>query len=88
MLEIKKYYAIWCGPCRMLNPVFDKLQKEFPQVPIHHIDIEEETEFVEQANVRSVPTVIYEKNGVEVERFVGLQSELTYRNAIIEHLNN
>lgn len=87
-IVVKKYYATWCGPCRMLNPVFEKISKEFPQISVEHIDIDENPLVTENANVRSVPTVVIEKNGVEIERFVGVQSEIAYKNAINEHIQS
>ena len=86
MLEVKKYFAIWCGPCRMLNPTFDKLKTEYGGVKFTQIDIDEQMNDAQQAGVMSVPTIVIEKDGVEVERFVGVQSDMAYRNAINEHL--
>ena len=48
------------------------------------MDIDENFEVAQKHHVRSVPTVIVEKNGEEVNRFVGVQSELTYTNALNE----
>ena len=87
MVEIKKFEAAWCGPCRMLKPTFVKLEESLGNsVKFSYIDIDGNEHLSEQYNVRSVPTVIIEKDGVEVQRFVGVQSELAYKNAINEVL--
>jgi thioredoxin 1 len=51
------------------------------------VDIDSQFEIAQKYFVRSVPTVIIEKNGKEVERFVGVQSELAYINALNENLS-
>lgn len=87
MLEVKKFEASWCGPCKALKPVFENVSKKFGNnVNFSYIDIDEQFEIAQEYFVRSVPTVIVEKDGVEVSRFVGVQSELTYTNVINENL--
>jgi len=73
MLTVKKFSATWCGPCRALTPVMNDDIDNFPQV-------------AEQYRVSSVPTVIIEKDGLELERFTGLSSKMAYINAINERL--
>lgn len=87
MLELKKFHAIWCGPCRVLNPVFDQLSSQNTNVSFTHIDIDEEPQEASDSNVRSVPTIIVEKDGVEVDRFLGVQSFDIYQNSINKHLS-
>ena len=55
-------------------------------VNFEDIDIEVQYEVAQQYHVRSVPTVIIEKNGEEVQRFTGVQSEMAYINALNENL--
>ena len=87
MIELKKFHAVWCGPCRVLNPVFDQLKNQNTNISFTHIDIDEEPQEASDSNVRSVPTIIVEKDGVEVDRFVGVQSFDTYQNSINKHLS-
>lgn len=83
---VKKFSASWCGPCRMLAPMMESIKPSYSGVKFEEIDIDEKAEVAAQYGVRSVPTVIVEKDGVEVNRFVGVQSAMTYRNAINETL--
>ena len=84
MLEVKKFYGTWCGPCRMLAPVIEKLKTQHTDVVFKDINVDEDYELASQYAVRSIPLVVLEKDGKEVQRFTGLQSELAYTNAINE----
>jgi len=88
MIEVKKFHAIWCGPCRALLPVFESIKKKFGSVKFEDIDVDENYQQAEKYFIRSVPTVVIVKDGVEVDRFTGLQSEISYVNAINESLNS
>ena len=84
MLEVKKFYAEWCGPCKMLTPIMEQDQGKFSDVSFESINIDSQFEVAQKYFVRSVPTVIIEKDGQEVQRFAGLQSEMAYSNALNE----
>ena len=87
MIQVKKFYAEWCGPCKVLSSVMENVKTKFSNVSFEDIDIDGQFEIAQKYYVRSVPTVIIEKNGEEVQRFVGVQSELAYTNAINENLS-
>lgn len=83
MIEVKKFSAIYCHPCKILNPMFERMKaKVDSNVKFSYIDIDEHSEIAQKYNVRSVPTVVIENNGVEVNRIIGLQQEIQYLNAI------
>jgi thioredoxin 1 len=84
MITVKKFYAEWCGPCKMLSPIMEKVKTNNNNVSFSDINIDEDFEVAQKYFVRSVPTVIIEQDGKEVGRFAGLQSELTYTNALNE----
>jgi len=84
MVTVKKFSAEWCGPCRVLAPVMNEIKGQFSNVKFEEYDIDEYNEVTEQYGVRSVPTVIIEKDGVELQRFSGLSSKIAYINAINE----
>ena len=86
MISVKKFYAEWCGPCKVLTPVMENVKSKFTQVQFESVDIDSQFEIAQKYYVRSVPTVIIEKDGKEVGRFVGVQSELAYVNNITENL--
>ena len=87
MLEVKKFEADWCGPCKALKPILENVSSKFGNtVNFSYINIDEQFEVAQKYHVSSVPPVIIEKNGVEINRLVGVQSELAYTNSINENL--
>ena len=84
MIEVKKFYADWCGPCKMLTPVIEGVKNKFTDIKFENINVDENYEIAQKYFVRNVPTVIIEKDGEIIERFVGVQAEMTYTNAINE----
>ena len=90
MLTIKRYTATWCQPCKQLAPVFEELQREMTnerdQITFQTIDVDADREATSAANVSSVPTVIFEKNGQQVYRFSGVLPKSVIAGAIRQHL--
>ena len=84
MVTVKKFSAIWCGPCRALTPVMNEIKGNYSNVKFEEYDIDEYSDITEEYGVRSVPTVIIVKDGIEVNRFTGLSSKMAYVNAINE----
>ena len=83
MVEIKKFEADWCGPCRMLKPTFEKLEGKFGNsVKFSYINVDEQSDLAGQYGVRSIPFVVVEKDGEVVQSVVGAQSEMTYENIL------
>jgi len=84
MVTVKKFSAVWCGPCRALAPVMTEIKAQFSNVKFEDYDVDDYMEETQKYNVTSVPTIIIEKNGEIVERFTGLSSKIAYVNAINE----
>ena len=67
----------------MLKPTFTKLEEKFgSSVKFSYINVDENQEESQKYSVRNIPLVVIEKDGVEVQRVVGAQSELTYENIL------
>lgn len=70
------FWAPWCGPCRMLAPVIDKLAEEFDgKAKICKVNTDEQEELSAQYGIRSIPTMLFFKNGEVVDQMVGATSE-------------
>ncbi len=70
------FWASWCGPCRMMSPVIDKIAEDMKdQVKVCKINIDEEQSLAVKYNVMSIPTFIVFKNGKEEARSIGVQDE-------------
>ncbi|NDD58327.1 MAG: thioredoxin [Chlamydiae bacterium] len=68
------FYADWCGPCRMLAPVLEKVAKEFDgKAKVAKLDIDHAQRISSTYQVSSVPTMILFKDGKETGRLVGLR---------------
>lgn len=83
MTIVKRYTATWCRPCAQLIPIMGQLSAENPNVSFQTIDIEVNKSVAEKLGIRSLPTVIIEKDGVETSRIVGLQPKSVYERAIV-----
>lgn len=70
-LLVVDFWAEWCGPCKMLAPVFEELEKDFPDVTFGKINVDEEVQAALENNVSSIPTLLFIKDGEVVKRAVG-----------------
>jgi len=70
------FWAVWCAPCRMMAPVLNNVASELMENnKVGKINIEEQRNLAQKFNVRSIPTLILFKNGIEVKRFVGVKQK-------------
>ena len=73
---IVDFWAAWCAPCRMMAPILNDVSAELTgNSAVGKINIEEQKTLAEKFKVRSIPTLILFKNGVEVKRFVGIKQK-------------
>jgi len=77
------FYADWCGPCRMMTPVLEKVAKEVKgRAVIGKLDIDSAQKIAAEFQVTSIPTLILYKEGKEVGRLVGLRDAATVKQFI------
>ena len=81
------FWAIWCGPCRMVAPIVDELAHEHQgQLKVMKLDVDENENTAMAYGVMSIPTLILFKNGQPVERIVGFRPKGDLAKKILPHL--
>jgi len=65
------FFAAWCGPCQIMHPIVEEIEKEAKDFSVVKVDLDQSPEIAAKNNVISVPTFIIFKNGKEAERIVG-----------------
>lgn len=71
-LAVVDFAATWCGPCKMLAPVFSELSEEMAEtVKFYHVDVDENTALSEEYGILSVPSIFVFKNGEPNARLSG-----------------
>lgn len=64
--------AVWCGPCKQLGPKIEELSKKFyDKLVVGKMDADANLDYLKGVGIKSIPTLIFYKDGVEVERFQG-----------------
>jgi thioredoxin 1 len=81
------FWAAWCGPCRAIAPMIEELSAEFEgRAVVGKLDIDQNQDIAMKYGVRSIPTLLILKNGVEVAKFVGATSKEILRKKLEEHM--
>ena len=70
-LVVLDFWAIWCGPCRMLAPVLEEIETEYPEVAFGKVNTDEEAELVRMFKIINIPTLVFMRNGEIIKKSVG-----------------
>ena len=71
-------WATWCGPCKMVAPIISELAADYDgKIVVGKCDVEENDELAAQFGVRTIPTILFFKNGEVVDKFVGATNKAT-----------
>ena len=69
------FWASWCGPCMMMSPVVEQIEKEHPEINVGKVNVDEEMVLAQKFMVVSIPTLILFKNGKPEITSVGFKGK-------------
>ena len=86
-LAMVDFWATWCGPCKMMGPIVEKLAGEYDgKALVVKVDTDEEADLAEKFEVSTIPTLVFLKNGAEFERKIGVTPEAALREVLDANL--
>ncbi|MBO3459596.1 thioredoxin [Aetokthonos hydrillicola Thurmond2011] len=78
-LVVFDFTATWCGPCKMIAPMIDKLAQEYSgRATVLKVDLDQNQSLAKRLSIRSIPAVMIYKNGTLMETIVGVKSYETF----------
>lgn len=78
MVTIVDYWATWCGPCKMMEPIIEELEKELgDKLKVEKIDVDQDPARAQENGVFSIPTYVFMKDDKEVDRVIGFTPKKT-----------
>ena len=83
-LKVIKFEATWCAPCKALTPIWNNIAGSIDDVDFEVVDIDDDPDMTSSMSIRSVPTIIFMKDGLVLNTMVGLQKEAAIRDKIEE----
>ena len=84
---IVDFYADWCGPCRKVAPIMEKLAQEYDgKLTIYKVNVDQEKELASAFQIRSIPTVLFIPKDGQPMLQVGAMTEAQFRDVITKHL--
>lgn len=72
MIKLLDFYADWCGPCKVMSPIFEEIEKDYVgEIEFQKVDVESESDLASRFGVMSIPTFVLVKDDKEIDRKVG-----------------
>jgi thioredoxin 1 len=87
-VAVVDFWAEWCGPCRMVGPIVEEIAKEYEgKAVVGKVDVDNNPETAMKYGIRSIPTILFIKNGVVVDKHVGAAPKAQLVDILKKHLN-
>lgn len=74
-LVLVDFWAEWCGPCKMMHPIFDRMAKKYRHIKFARVNVDQNQDISMKFGVQAIPTFIMFKDGKQVERMMGAVGE-------------
>lgn len=74
-LVLVDFWAEWCGPCKMMHPIFDRMAKKYRHIKFARVNVDQNQNISMKFGVQAIPTFIMFKDGKQVERMMGAVGE-------------
>lgn len=81
-ITVIDFWAEWCGPCRMVGPVIEELAEDNPNIAIGKVNVDENPKSAADFGIRSIPAVLFFKNGELVDKLIGANPKSAYQDKI------
>ncbi len=85
-LVVVDFWAVWCGPCKMMSPIVDELAGELDGITVGKVNVDENPDLARQFNILSIPTFIIFRSGQVVEQFSGSMNKEMLKEKITKHI--
>jgi thioredoxin 1 len=86
-VSLVDFWAPWCGPCRMITPIIEELAEDFKgKANICKVNTDEQQEIAGRYGIRSIPTILFFKDGQMVDQMIGAASKDVFANKLNSHL--
>lgn len=81
------FWAVWCGPCRMLGPIVEELANDFEdKAVVGKVDVDNNQQVAMEYGIRNIPTILIFKNGEVVDKLVGVSPKEVIAEKLSAHL--
>ena len=82
------FWAPWCGPCRMQEPILKEIEQEFGEnIQIYKMNVDDNPVIPSELGIMSIPTILIKQNGTIVEKLIGVQAKETLLSKIRQYIH-